>query len=620
MSCSTDICIVNSGLYNDNYTISGQYYSIDFYENPSSSYYIFYSQTELRWCLAANLGDPCILFGPTSPFDPCPDFYSGILVNGICPTPTPTPTLPCVIDFDAIFDCQVDPTPTPTPTNTVTPTNTITPSTTNVCGGVSLDVSANTYTPTPTPTNTQTPTPSPQVNRPCNFDGLAKFNSVDGYIVCATSKKFEDCYTGIESYTTQTLFDSDGNLLVIGDVYGGTINGIGSCFIFQAIVDNISGTDNVIINVEYGPSSDGSCLDCIPPKPTPTPTKTPTPTPTPQCNCGHYQISGITDPDMVTIEYVDCNTGVLTLLRPGYMGWANFVGHTIILCSSSTPTLGFGTASIVQIGNCCSPSCLKYYVTNNSPLPANYTYTNINGVTTYAGIFPNNTVIVSATTTPYSTTGQITIIETGISCSDIPSIPSPTPTRTPTMTPTSSPTTNCCVSFTNLKLPGGTVFLNGVTLTFASTQPAGLSILPISTIQALPCFPWQSMVNCLSTGNGQINWDYTINFNQPVNNVKIQIIRYDTNSTLQIQEKITFTTDTNIPTIFNCDGCNVLVQNNSIISIPIPGSTNGTGDGSFTISTTTPFNSLTLTPTMLGANPNNKKVQVFIRICELTPA
>ena len=46
MSCSTDICIVNSGLYNDNYTISGQYYSIDFYENSSSSYFIFYSQTE----------------------------------------------------------------------------------------------------------------------------------------------------------------------------------------------------------------------------------------------------------------------------------------------------------------------------------------------------------------------------------------------------------------------------------------------------------------------------------------------------------------------------------------------------------------------------------------------
>jgi len=432
MSCSTDICIVNSGLYNDNYTISGQYYSIDFYENPSSSYYIFYSQTELRWCLAANLGDPCILFGPTSPFDPCPDFYSGILVNGICPTPTPTPTLPCVIDFDAIFDCQVDPTPTPTPTNTVTPTNTITPSTTNVCGGVSLDVSANTYSPTPTPTPTQTPTPSSQISRPCNFDGIAKFNSVDGYIVCATSKKFEDCFTGIEYYTTQTLFDSSGNLLVIGDVYGGTINSIGSCFIFVAIVDNISGNDYVDINVEYGSSSNGACLNCIPPQPSKTPTPTPTMTPTPQCSCGHYEITNFTDDNTVNITYIDCKTNNVVTLRPGYMGWISYLDHSVIICSNSTPTLDVGTATINNIGNCCSPSCLKYYVTNNSPFPANYTYTNINGVTTIASVYPNITTIVSATTTPYSTSGQLTIIETGLSCSFI---PSPTPTRTPTRTP-----------------------------------------------------------------------------------------------------------------------------------------------------------------------------------------
>lgn len=439
MSCSTDICIINSGVYNDSYSINGLYYGLDYYLGSTSSYYIFYSTTELRWCLAANLGDPCILFGPTSPYSPCPDFYSGILVEGVCPTPTPTPTSACVIDFDAVFDCQVPPTPSVTPTSTLTPTPSVTPTSTNVCGGVSLDVSVNTYTPTPTPTNTQTPTPSPQVNRPCNFDGLAKFNSVDGYIVCATSKKFEDCYTGIESYSTQTLFDSDGNLLVIGNVYGGTINGVGSCFIFQAIVDNISGTDNVVINVEYGPSSEGSCLDCIPPKPTPTPTKTPTPTPTPQCNCGHYEISNITDPDMVSIEYVDCKTGVTTILNPSFMGWLDFVNHTIIVCSTSTPTLGFGTANIVQIGNCCSPSCLKYYVTNNSPFPTNITYTNTSGVVSYSSIYPNQTVTLNSTTTPYSLSNQITVIETGVDCNYVPG-QSPTPTKSSTPTPTPTPT------------------------------------------------------------------------------------------------------------------------------------------------------------------------------------
>ena len=198
-------------------------------------------------------------------------------------------------------------------------------------------------------------------------------------------------------------------------------------------------------------------------------------------------------------------------------------------------------------------------------------------------------------------------------------LPTPTPTPTNTSTPTPSPSAGCCTPFTNLELPGGNVFLNGVTLTFSSTQPSGLSIFTLPNIMSPACLPQQQLINCLATaGNNFQDWNYTINFSQPVNNVKIQIINYSSSSAFDNQEKITFTTNTNVPTIFNCDGCNVLVENNSIISNPVPLGGISNGSGTFIISTTTPFNSLTLTPSMLGTNPQGYIVSVFIRICDLT--
>ena len=433
MSCSIDICISNTGVYDDTYTIDGLYNSLDYYTGATNGYYIFYSTTESRWCLAANLGDPCILFGPTNSVNICPDFYSGIIVDGLCPTPTPTPTLACVIDFDAIFDCDVFVTPTPTPTSTPTSTLTPTPTPTNVCGGVSLDVTANTYSPTPTPTPTLTPTPSSPIDRPCNFDGIAKFNSVDGFIVCATSKKFEDCFTGIEYYTTQTLFDSFGNLLVVGDVYGGTINGISSCFIFQTIVDNISGGDKVVITTEYGPSSEGSCLNCFPISNTPTLTPTITPTPTTPCLCLSYRISNFSNLG-TTIAFVDCN-GKNILLRPGSMGWNNWLNHEVIICSKQIPTIGVGSATITNIGDCCNGICVQYILRNLSPSPETYSYTNLLGVIITQTLNVSQSIIVNSFSTPYSLSGAISVTNTGIDCF---LTPTPTPTKTPTPTPSST--------------------------------------------------------------------------------------------------------------------------------------------------------------------------------------
>ena len=453
MSCSTDICVVNSGIYNDNYTFSGQYGGIDYFENSISSYYIFYSQTELRWCLAANIGDPCILFGPTNSVDPCPDFYSGIIVNGLCPTPTPTPTLACNIDFDAMFDCDVFVTPTPTPTKTPTKTPTPTPTVTNVCGGVYLSVTANTYSPTPTPTPTLTPTPSIPIDRPCNFDGIAKFNSVDGFIVCATSKKFEDCFTGIEYYTTQTIFDSLGNLLVVGDVYGGTINRISSCFIFQTIVDNISGGDKVVITTEYGPSSQGSCLNCFPISNTPTLTPTITPTPTIPCLCLSYRISNIIGVGP-SIEFMSCDNKDV-LLRSGSMGWTTWLNHEVIICSKDIPTIVNGSATITNIGDCCNGNCIQYLLFNTSTVSQPYAYTNLLGVITYQSLNSNTSILINSFSTPYSLYGGINVNPTGRDCFSTPGL-TPTPTKTPTKTPTPTPTPGNLPYISSLYFPMNT--------------------------------------------------------------------------------------------------------------------------------------------------------------------
>ena len=217
----------------------------------------------------------------------------------------------------------------------------------------------------------------------------------------------------------------------------------------------------------------------------------------------------------------------------------------------------------------------------------------------------STTLVPTTTTTSSSSTSTSTSTSTSSSTS--------TSTSTSSTTTTST-TVSCCTPPTNLALPGNTILFNGVNLTFSSTQPAGLSIWTPSTIMFPACLPSQTLNTVLTGGlSGDTDWDYTINFDQPVNNVKIQVINYSASSVLQNQEQITFTTDTDVAEIINCDGCDVIIESNSIKSVM---DTNGSG--TFTISANNPYTSLTLTPTMLGVNPGGDEVTVFLRICGLT--
>ncbi len=200
MPCSNFYCISGTGIPNvdDSYSLTGVYNSYDYWLGSTYGYYIYYvTGTSEYWCVSSSLGGSCILFGASPCVSSCPDICDSNFSIGACPTPTPTPTVNCtVLDFTAIFDCEVTPSPTVTPTLTTTPTVTPTPSSTNYCPNIGIDVMITGITPTVTPTPTPTPTTSPVITYYCNFSGDVSFITVNSIIQCPGSKQFQDCYTG----------------------------------------------------------------------------------------------------------------------------------------------------------------------------------------------------------------------------------------------------------------------------------------------------------------------------------------------------------------------------------------------------------------------------------------
>jgi len=212
-----DYCIINTGTYDGTYSITGTYDGYDYYTGLTG--FIYYSIAESRWCLSSNLGDPCVQFGTYGNTSQYPDFDDTVGYQGICVTTTTT-TNPCVdFDFTALFDCLITPTPSITPTSTVTPTPTPTPSPSDPCGGRDISLSISGVTPTQTPTPTPTPSPTPVITRPCNYSGEAIFNTFDEILQCSNSKKFKDCFTGIDYYTSDIVLVSCGTTPKQGYVY-----------------------------------------------------------------------------------------------------------------------------------------------------------------------------------------------------------------------------------------------------------------------------------------------------------------------------------------------------------------------------------------------------------------
>ena len=367
----TDIvnyCVNDTGLgYDDYFKYGGVYNSEPYWSGETNGYVIYYT-TGGTWCLSSVLDGTCLLEGQYPCSSLCPDLCDTYVFSGDCPTPTPTPTVNCsVLDFNAIFDCEVTPTPSITPTISSTPTSTPTPSPSDPCGGRAIDVTIVGYTPTPTPTPTVTPSNTPEITRPCSVSGNVTFNTVLGLIECPSSKKFVDCVNGNLYYASNPIVLPSGGTLSQLSVFKADVDGISRCIVYVGIDLTVNGMN--IIELTDGPLGfDADCSVCIPdvtqtPTPTPTPSVTPTITPTPTSSpaVGYYLFQRCSAPNEYVIQTLPGPTfvpnEVFSLTDYPYTNecW-KFISYSV-----SYPSLPLGSISSFLSGNSFQSFGVIYY-------------------------------------------------------------------------------------------------------------------------------------------------------------------------------------------------------------------------------------------------------------------
>jgi len=347
MPCPSSIyCISNTGvpLYNDSYedTLTN-YNGVQYYTGQTNGLFIYYSSGDTQWCLSDTLGGTCFLSGKSPCSTTCPDLCDELFTTGSCPTPTPTPTNNCSsLDFAALFDCDLPPTPTVTPTSTVTPTVTVTPTSSSICPVSFIDAIIYSVSPTPTPTPTMTPTPSRNVERDCTFSGAVTYDIINDDIVCPFSYEFQECFgSGRKFYTFDTLENPSGGEITQFMIFnasvlvGGTSTPENLCIHYIGFNNQVSGTDHItLLDGPYGFANRGECNLCDNANtPTPTPTHTVTPTitltptitPTPSITPTHTPTSTIT-PTPTRIPSIPCDGGLSTLGYKGYYEVTTDVG------------------------------------------------------------------------------------------------------------------------------------------------------------------------------------------------------------------------------------------------------------------------------------------------------
>ena len=355
MSCTgSTYCLSNTGnnSINDNYLSGGTHNGNLYYTGVSNNLFIYYSSSNDEWCLSTALDGSCIMSGDSPGAPDCPDLSNFYFSTGTCPTPTPSPTsaVDCsTLDFEAIFDCDVIPTPTPTTTPTTTPTPTVTPTPTDVCGGTDIIATIESITPTPTPTPTITPTSSSPIVRPCVFSGDVTFNVIDGQIVCPYSFEFQDCVNGAIYLTTTQVSNPSGGDLEEFDIFNANVNDESRCISFIGLNVNEIGGD--VINLISGPigkSNLGDCIYCGPsPSVTPTSTVTPTPTPTSTLPITGIQLKICCDEDVYFIF-----EGYWPGLTMGVTYNYNFDNNDDGICATVVPFSGVGpTYTYSGLGN-----------------------------------------------------------------------------------------------------------------------------------------------------------------------------------------------------------------------------------------------------------------------------
>ena len=251
--------------FSGNYKSGGTYNSKIYYSGGTGDFVYFNGD---EWCLSSSLGGDCVVNGKSPCFSETPDFNSSIIYSGYCVTPTPSISNQPNINFDAIFSCNIEVTPTPTITKTPTPTRTLsaTPSVSRIYTNINLSASAYTLNVIVTPTVT----PSISPTEPIQILGAVTFNMLENrFSRNAGFKVLRDCLTNQYYYTSQDLIYY-GQPILPGQTIKVVVQGRIVCFTY--IKDDTNGISNLFFDVILGIMD--SCDSCGIPV-TPTVTLTP---------------------------------------------------------------------------------------------------------------------------------------------------------------------------------------------------------------------------------------------------------------------------------------------------------------------------------------------------------
>ena len=403
--CEVDIYCFSTTLptlsgYSGTYIFAGIYNNTSYYVGDGTNTGVIYFDGE-KWCLAD--GDtpgatPCLLNGSTCP-ESCPDIAPNDLIEGPCPTPTPF--VDCTtFDFEAYFDCNIQPTPTITSVSNINlnfeqilnKKQVPTPTPTTYCD-VTIDFTVSVIKKQETIDNQTVDVleyPKTVVESGLG-SGQVSFLMLDQTFECSSVKVLIDCTNNDEFYVSDGLILS-GTPIDIGSIIRLNINQNERCLLYDR--DDSSLSSNAIISSILEVYED--CDSCFVPTPTPTSTPTSTPTPTPTLT------PTTTSAVPLTYVYRTCN-----------VRFPSIVGQSVPVPFITTVSQSFKDSS----GNCW------YYVgsyTTYTP-PSGVVYTTFNG-----------NYFTSAQTTVYANCGSCT---SSTSVTPTPTSTSVTPTPTPTAEP-----------------------------------------------------------------------------------------------------------------------------------------------------------------------------------------
>jgi hypothetical protein len=156
---------------------------------------------------------------------------------------------------------------------------------------------------------------------------------------------------------------------------------------------------------------------------------------------------------------------------------------------------------------------------------------------------------------------------------------------------TSTQTCPYCITYALPNSGVGSLTVNGLTVTTTYSGP----LIPLNTVPAQSnCTSYITPSNTLIIGFNPGLFTYTLNFNQPVNNIKFLMSQGGRTSQPSSIETYTFGTNGGTPTLSICGtSCGVTINGNSVSLTYVSDTPNG-GSALISVNSNTPYNQITI--------------------------